>query len=64
MPEFTVIWRIDICADSALEAAKEAFECMQEKGTTATFFDVKSKTGEVTTIDLMNVDEKEETFII
>ena len=39
--EYRVFWEIDVDTKNELEAAKEAFESMQEVGTTANFFTVK-----------------------
>lgn len=42
MPDYRVSWSIDIEAESPLEAAKQAFEYMQDHDTTATVFEVYS----------------------
>lgn len=50
---YLVTWTIDIEASSPEQAARMAFEIMQEKGTAATVFFVKDKeTNKKVTIDL------------
>lgn len=45
MPEFKVVWRIEIDADTAEDAAKLALEFMRDPVSTATFFDVTGEDG-------------------
>lgn len=45
MTTFRVIWEIDVDADNAVEAAKEAIKIQRDNDSTATAFDViNSKT--------------------
>lgn len=53
--EYRVVWEIDLSASSPLEAAKEAFETMQEKGTEATCFTVIDSEGNRKDIDLQTI---------
>ncbi len=51
--EYTVVWKIEVDADNALEAAQKAQDCCQDKGTTATVFCVKETAGaEEETVDV------------
>lgn len=50
---YEVHWIIDIEADSALEAAKEALEIMHDKESTAVVFQVRNSKGKVVDIDLL-----------
>jgi len=54
MKTYQVKWVIDVEAETALEAAKEAFRHMQEPGTTANVFGVKEhgKYKPTVTVDL------------
>lgn len=46
MVEYLVTWKIDIDARTPTAAAKEALKIMQEVGSEATFFEVKSSKAE------------------
>ena len=50
---FHVVWEIDILAETAREAAEQAFAYMQEKGTTAKYFEVFDQDGNKSNIDLL-----------
>lgn len=53
MKQYLVTWEIDIYADSPEEAAKEAFEIMQDKDNSATAFTVmEHSTNETTIVDI------------
>lgn len=41
MKTYTVVWEIDVEAETPKEAVEQAFRHMQETGTTATCFSVK-----------------------
>ncbi len=43
MREFTVVWRIEVSAETKEEAALEAKKAMCRKGTTATFFEITGR---------------------
>ena len=61
MGSYLVTWKIDIQADDAYSAAKEALEIMQDKESCALCFDVKRlSTGDVTIIDLETGEEVSE----
>lgn len=47
MPEYRVKWDIDVTADTPQEAAKIAQDIMQDKGSSATVFDVIDMVTEV-----------------
>lgn len=49
---FRVVWEIDIYADTAKEAAEEAWRTMQEPGSTSNYFEVFDQDGNQTSIDL------------
>jgi len=50
---YEVRWVIDLEADSALEAAKEALEIMRDKESTAVVFQVRNGKGKLVDIDLL-----------
>ena len=50
--EFKVIWEIDVTADTPENAAREAWETMQAKGSTANYFTVASPDGTTKDVDL------------
>lgn len=52
MGAFTVIWSIDVDADSPKQAAQAAQEAQTRPDTTATIFLVQDEAGTETTIDL------------
>ena len=49
---FRVEWRIDLYAETAREAAEQAFSIMQRDGTFATYFEVYDQDGVKTDVDL------------
>jgi hypothetical protein len=52
--EFNVIWKIDLDAESPLEAAQLALQMMRDERSTATVFTVvDSETKQVTQVDLL-----------
>lgn len=55
---YRVSWEIDVTADDPVAAAREAFAAMQRPGTTATVFEVADEHGNITTVDLLEEDEK------
>ena len=59
--DFLVTWVTDIeDSESPREAAQRAFEMMQREGTWANVFTVKNKkTGEETTVDLLEDQEED-----
>ena len=52
MSQFLVEWKIDIEADTPVEAAKEAMKIVRNPKTIATVFDVIDENGDVTQVDL------------
>jgi len=50
---YEVRWVIDLEADSALEAAKEAWGIMRDKESTAVVFQVRNGKGKLVDIDLL-----------
>ena len=60
MKEYTVIWTIDVLADSYEGAAKFAQEVMSDPSSTATFFKVKEiDTQRFKTVDLLTETVRE-----
>jgi hypothetical protein len=57
MPEYQVVWRMDIEADSAEEAAEKALAVHRDPQSIATVF-------EVTTASLNSVDEEDQRVVI
>lgn len=58
--EYLVTWCINIDADTPEDAAKQALAIMQDKGSTATVFEIKNKdTGATCTVDLEEETEEE-----
>lgn len=59
MANYHVQWEIDVDADTAEDAARQAFAHMQRVGTTATVFQVYSDPeGDCVTVDLTEIDEE------
>ena len=53
MPEYQVVWKIEIDADNATEAAARALIIQRDPESTATVFEVSERhKGEAVTIDL------------
>lgn len=55
--EYRVIWEIDIKADSAEGAAREALKIQRDPDSIATVFDVTSEDGETRRVDLTEIEE-------
>ncbi|MHB2008057.1 MAG: BsuBI/PstI family type II restriction endonuclease, partial [Acidobacteriaceae bacterium] len=60
MPPFSVVWEIDIEADSPEEAAETARYYQTVLGTTATVFEVRDMMGKITWVDLLDNEEQTE----
>ena len=56
---FRVVWEIDVYADNAVEAAKEAWRQMREPASTACFFKAIDEDGVVWPVDLMDYEGDE-----
>ena len=52
MPEYRVVWEIDIEADSPRKAAEQARSIMLDPFSSALFFDVKKPNGSTVEVDL------------
>lgn len=62
-PHFRVVWELDgLHADGPVSAARQAFEIMQEQGTSATCFTVEDELGNRFSVDL--IDEQPEADLI
>lgn len=59
MPDFLVIWEIEIAADSPLEAAQQALKYQRDPNSSAVTFDVTDTKGKVHRIDLNDYDSAE-----
>ncbi|MGA3118397.1 MAG: hypothetical protein ABSF90_28720 [Syntrophobacteraceae bacterium] len=57
MTTYSVNWRIDIEAESTVEAAMQALEIHRDPNSTATVFDVYDEQGNYTSIDLLGTEE-------
>jgi hypothetical protein len=57
MKTYSVNWKIDIEAESPVEAARQALEIHQDPNSTATVFDVYDGQGNYTRIDLLGTGE-------
>jgi hypothetical protein len=57
MTAYSVNWRIDIEAESAVEAAKQALEIHRDPNSTATVFDLYDEQGNYTCVDLLGTGE-------
>jgi hypothetical protein len=55
MPEYHVIWEIDLDADSPQEAAKKARAIHRDPDSLATVFDVTDEAGHTERVDLEEV---------
>ena len=60
MANYSVVWEIDIEADSPEEAAETARYYQTVSGTTATVFEVWDKMGKITRVDLLENEEQTE----
>lgn len=58
MPEYHVVWEINLTADSPVQAAKLARQC-QEPGTAAVIFNVTDKDGNSQLVDLLEEEDDE-----
>jgi hypothetical protein len=61
--EYRVVWEIDVCAETPLEAARQARWLQRQTDTTAVVFDVYDPDGDVTRIDLEDDHEVELTGV-
>jgi spore germination protein YaaH len=52
MPEYRVIWEIDLDADSPEDAAREAARIQRDPGSFAPYFTVRDKDGVETEVDM------------
>jgi hypothetical protein len=57
MTAYRVNWRIDIEAESPVEAARQALEIHRDLNSTATVFDVYDEEGNYTCVDLLEIEE-------
>lgn len=62
MPEYRVTWEIDVEADDAVSAAREAQRSQRKIGTWANVFDCWSDAGQVARVDLAEHDGPEVPF--
>lgn len=66
MKRYLVVWEIDIDADTALDAARQALEIHRDKDSIAVVFDVieadsnGEANGEAQRIDLLDIDNDNE----
>lgn len=60
MPEYHVLWKVDVEADSPEEAARQARTMQVRPGTTATVFDVieGDSDGDAVRVDLLGLEEE------
>lgn len=54
---YSVNWKIDIEAESPVEAARQALEIHRDINSTATVFDVYDEHGNYTCVDLLEIEE-------
>jgi hypothetical protein len=57
MTTYSVNWKIEIEAESRVEAARQALEIHRDPNSTATVFDVYDQDGNCTRVDLLEVEE-------
>ena len=57
MTAYSVSWRIDIEAESPVEAARQALEIHRDPNSTATVFDIYDEDGNHTCVDLLGTGE-------
>lgn len=57
MADFVVEWKIDITAETAEQAAREAWRHMRRRDSIANVFQVIGENGESEQIDLQEIDE-------
>jgi hypothetical protein len=57
MTSYSVNWRIDIEAESPVEAARQALEIHRDPGSLATVFEVYDEDGHHTSVDLLETGE-------
>lgn len=55
--DYEVVWRIEIDAKSAKQAAQEALRIQRDGGSTATVFEVTPKTGNNRKMSLIDLDK-------
>jgi hypothetical protein len=56
MKTYNVVWTIDLEAESAEDAARQAWEAMRRENSSANYFSVQDDDGNVTDIDLQELD--------
>jgi len=54
MPEYHLVWEIDLTADSPLEAAKEALDVQRDLSSVASVFTVTDEDGNVFEVDAID----------
>ena len=52
MPDYTIEWRIELAAETPVDAARQALEIMRDPASTSTVFTVLDDEGETHEIDL------------
>jgi hypothetical protein len=57
MTAYSVNWKIDIEAESPVEAAKQALEIQRDPATLATVFEIYDEDGNHTSVDLLEIRE-------
>ena len=57
MTAYSVNWKIDIEAESPVEAAKQALEIQRDPATLATVFEIYDEDGNHTSVDLLEIGE-------
>ena len=57
MPDYTVEWRIELVAENAEAAAREAGRIMRDRQSTANHFHVYDEIGDCVEVDLQEIDE-------
>ena len=58
MPDFKVEWLIDVGANDATGAAKEALRIQRDKGSQAVVFNVYDEDGKCTVVDLLEEETR------
>jgi len=62
MPDYLVTWTIDIKADTAEAAAREALAIQRDPNSTATVFDTIDDAGETRRVDLTEIYQQKGTI--
>ncbi|MGA2229012.1 MAG: hypothetical protein ABSH41_31640 [Syntrophobacteraceae bacterium] len=63
MTSYSVNWKIDIEAESPVEAAKQALEIHRDQNSTAIVFDVFDEHRNYTRVDLLEIEEEQMSHI-